>query len=298
MACRITTCRATRVPIILAAAAIADPGAAAPQGEVALAGSTSLAVNLSQAAAEPPPGAPDPGSWWAQVNLTLWLPGLDGTIGVRDVTADVSVSVIDVLEDADSVIGLAGSLLMGQGKLGGYVGGFWSRVGVDTTVPLGSAEITSDIGILDFGLSYEVGRWPMEWTARPGAEAARDLVLVAYAGGRYTNIKGNVELTGLPARNRDEGWVDPMIGARVEVPLSPHWSLGFRGDIGGFGAASDIAWTAIGVVSWDFLIKEHPSSLQFGYIAIGDDYATGGGADRFVWDTILRGFVLNFSLQF
>lgn len=264
--------------------------------ETARVTSSSLTVDLDQAAAEPRAGWPE-NDWWAQLDLSIWLPGISGTIGARGVTADVDVSFSDVLQDSDSVIGLAGAFLFGSGRLGGYVDGFWSKIGMDTTTPLGIAHAKTDMGILDFGVSYEVGRWPMGWTAEKD-KPARDLTLVAYGGARYTSVDIDIEPQVFASRSKGEGWVDPMIGARMELPLAQQWSIGFRGDIGGFGAASDLAWTAAGVVTWDFLMGTLPSSLQFGYIAVGDDYSNGSGTDRFVWDTILHGFVLNFQMSF
>lgn len=41
------------------------------------------------------------------------------------------------------------------------------------------------------------------------------------------------------------------------------------------------------------MIPKFPSSLQFGYIAVGDDYDTGNGTDRFLWDVVMHGPVLN-----
>ena len=39
-------------------------------------------------------------------------------------------------------------------------------------------------------------------------------------------------------------WADPLIGVRWEVPVLDRLSLDFRGDIGGFGASSDLVWGA------------------------------------------------------
>ncbi len=39
-----------------------------------------------------------------------------------------------------------------------------------------------------------------------------------------------------------EDWADPVIGARWTTPLAEKWTLLLRGDIGGFGAGSDLSW--------------------------------------------------------
>lgn len=248
-------------------------------------------------AAEAPARGPGAEGWWGEVDLSLWLPGISGTIGVRDVTANVNEPFGQILKDSDSVIGIAGAGYVGKGKLGGYVDGFWTRISTDASTPLGTADFIAELGIIDFGVSYEVGRWPMEWTADDG-RPARDLVLVGYTGGRYTSVDIEARFPAIASRRREEGWVDPMLGARLELPLLQEVSLAFRGDIGGFGAASDLAWTAIGAVQWDFHLGELPSSLALGYIAVGDDFTKGSGADRFEWDVILHGLVLNWGIKF
>lgn len=298
-------CHATRVLVVVAALTIAGPCARATAGDAPLATVATLSVDLLQTGGESeagPAGTPaarpaTPDEWWCNLDLTLWLPGLNGTIGVGPITADVDVSFLDVVDNASSVIGLAGAIRLGKGRFGGYLDGFWSRLGVDVTTPFGTASATTEMGIVDVGVSCEIGRWPMEWTATD-TEPARDMVLTARGGMRWTTLDQQMDFAVLPSVGGDKSWVDPMLGATVELPLAQHLSLGLRGDIGGFGAASDLAWTAMGVLSWDFRMGKLPSSLQCGYIAIGDDYSTGSGLKRFEWDTILHGMVLNFSMHF
>jgi hypothetical protein len=232
-----------------------------------------------------------------QINFALWAPGIDGTIGARGVTADVSATFLDILDDSNRLFGFGGSAVYRAEKFGAYLNGYWATIEVDETTPFGTATITNDIGLVGFGVLYEVGRWPMEHSAREG-HPARDLTLTLFGGARFTSVSIEFDFPVLPSVSRERNWIDPMIGAQVSVPLSPHWSIVAGGDIGGFGAASDFAWSAAAAVSWDFHIKRMPSSLQFGYLAVGDDYSKGSGADEFVWDTILHGLLINFQIRF
>ncbi|MDZ4831243.1 MAG: hypothetical protein SGJ09_13730 [Phycisphaerae bacterium] len=151
--------------------------------------------------------------------------------------------------------------------------------------------------MLEFGVSYDVLRLPVGWTAN-SKKPARDLAVQLRVGGRYTALDVDVSFPDIGNRSRSEGWVDPMIGARFLVPFSQDWSFVINGSIGGFGAASQLALPAGGTFSRDFTIGQFPSSLQFGYLAIGDDYTKGSGADRFVWDTVLQGPVIHWAIRF
>ncbi|MCI0675338.1 MAG: hypothetical protein L0Y42_06120 [Phycisphaerales bacterium] len=249
-------------------------------------------------AAEPALAAvADPDAWWFQPSLAIWAPSIDGTVGARGLTTDVSVSFTDILEDADSVIGISGTFEMGTGKWSGFVAGMYTKIGVDEPTPFGTAELDTELALLSFGIAYEVGRWPME-TASRADQPARDGKVDVYAGGRYTSVGIDFDFAVLPTIDHDKDWVDPIIGAALDLPFSPNWSVVLDGSVGGFGVSSDFVWAASGLLSWDFYIGSSPSSLQFGYLAVGDDYSSGSGTDQFVWDTILHGLVINWAIRF
>lgn len=241
-------------------------------------------------------GAGGEDQWAFAVNLAAWTPGISGDIGVRRLTMNVNASFLDILDNTDSIIGVSGMFRVSKGKIGAYFGGTYNKLGVDAG-RFDRLSVVSTIAILSFGLTYEIGRWPVESTASPD-EPARDIVLLLNAGGRYTGLDVEIDFPVASTRSRSDEWVDPMIGAEISVPLGRHFSIVGSGGIGGFGVASDLAWTASILFSWDFHLGKLPSSLQVGYLAIGDDYSKGSGRDRFEWDTIMHGLLLNWSLKF
>lgn len=270
-----------------------EPSSSTP----AAAPTTAEPVDLHSPADARPPHERPLDKWYIQPSISLWAPSINGTVGARGLSTSVDVSFIDILKESDSLLGLGGTLEFGKGKLGGYVNGFYAKIGVEKPTPLGDASIVNRLGIMGFGITYEIGRWPMEYTARSD-HPARNLMLNLYGGGRYTNVEIEYDFVVLPSRSRDKDWVDPMVGAKMVLPLAPSWSIVGYGEVGGFGAASDFAWTAGVLASWDFHLGRFPSSLQFGYLAVGDDYTSGSGDNRFVWDTILHGPILNFQMRF
>ncbi|HEU4809701.1 MAG TPA: hypothetical protein VFS69_03490 [Sphingomicrobium sp.] len=73
------------------------------------------------------------------------------------------------------------------------------------------------------------------------------------AGGRMNFLKLTLQLDG-PNREADgeikHNWLDPLIGARLGVPLDGRWSAGFYGDIGGIITGSDITWQAAPTINY------------------------------------------------
>src|SRR5919109_4654571 len=62
-------------------------------------------------AASLPPARADESAaerWQFAVTPYVWMAGLEGTVGVRGITAAVDANFIDILDDTDSVIGLQG----------------------------------------------------------------------------------------------------------------------------------------------------------------------------------------------
>jgi hypothetical protein len=95
---------------------------------------------------------------------------------------------------------------------------------------------------------------------------------------------------------RDERW-DPFIGGRVGWDASKRWSLGLRGDIGGFGIgdAAQFTWqlegtAAFRLASW--------SRLLAGYRVLSFDTVDGGGTERSGVDLLQQGFIVGVAFGF
>ncbi|KIC95714.1 hypothetical protein [Flavihumibacter solisilvae] len=92
-----------------------------------------------------------------------------------------------------------------------------------------------------------------------------------------------------------ETWVDPTIIARLTYPLEKKWNVLFRGNVGGFGIGSDFSWQIqlYGGYRFSPLFQ-----ISAGYRAIGLDYETGSGNDRFLYDMVSFGPVVRFGFNF
>lgn len=279
----------------------ADPSAVSP-------GSLSIRpIGLSRAVSQdahqpaaPEAGALDGGSnpWRASFNSWVWMLGVEGDIGVRGRTADVSADFGDILEVSDSVLAFSGRLEIGYGRLGVFVDGLYSKLGADDqSGPLGIAEIDVEfeMALIDFGLMYRIAEWePTGGGAANSMNASLDL----YAGGRYTNLEIELDPANLPTFDQSRDWLDPIVGAKVVLPFAERWHIMANGDVGGFGVESDFTWSATAVLGYSFSLFDHPASVFFGYRAIGQDYSDGDGNEEFTWDAVNHGPMLGFSFLF
>src|SRR5262249_23486137 len=74
--------------------------------------------------------------------------------------------------------------------------------------------------------------------------------LSLYAGARYNYMSADFHVRGARLQSirafGEIDWVDPVIGASGKVHVYKPISFYAKGDIGGFGAASDLAWQVQG----------------------------------------------------
>ena len=97
--------------------------------------------------------------------------------------------------------------------------------------------------------------------------------------------------SGARAVNRNEDWIDPVIGVRVLAPVSARWSVFAYGDVGGgFDSGSDLTYQLFVALRWQFAERFR---LQAGYRYVYQDY---GKAD-FKWDVVTSGPQMGLTFQ-
>lgn len=122
--------------------------------------------------------------------------------------------------------------------------------------------------------------------------------LDALGGVRFWHISNDVKLTGglgglsgSAGYSEGFGWADPLVGLRAFLPLTEKLSLQAQADIGGFGAGSDLTWSALATVNYVFSDR---LSASVGYKVLDIDYDHGGH----VYDTRFSGPVLGMTYRF
>lgn len=90
-------------------------------------------------------------------------------------------------------------------------------------------------------------------------------------------------------------WFDPMLIARIKSKAGEKFIYQFRGEIGGFGIGSDLAWQMQAVAGYQF---SELFSITGGYRIISLDYETGSGQDYFHYNIDTSGPTVRFGFQF
>jgi hypothetical protein len=213
----------------------------------------------------------------------LWFPGISGDATVKGTNVSTTKSFTQIVDDSDSLLGLFARIDAQYDRLGFYVDGGYTRIGMSTATRIGTTAFgTFDTGLADFALTFRALDLP--------SAAISGLV-----GGRYMYLGSKLSVP-LVSFTQDKQWVDPIIGAEGYVDLGPHFRIVLHGDVGGLG--NQLTWSGAGYIAYLFNIGAIQSSVFLGYKAISEDYSNGSGFNQFSWDNILHGPVIGVSFKF
>jgi len=262
--------------------------------------------------------------WEFEFVPSMWLPSVQGTVAAAGRTAQVDIGYMDLLDlvgDHFSSIEAGVHLEARHDRFAGFLDFTGMKVdtnesaslqkiesqdfpGLSTTQIDAKVHFKQDTVFFEFGAAYRLLELAMPKRERP-------FTLEALAGGRYmyywTSVSGeaSTKITGLPQGSQAESraasahttvdWVDPFIGGRFSVPLTNDIAFSFRGDIGGFGAGSDLAWSLVSGCKYDVPLHPFGADTWFaaGYKVLAFDYDTGNAQLDFQYrgPTVGLGFV-------
>jgi hypothetical protein len=231
----------------------------------------------------------DPPAWGVTVTPYLWATGVYGDVTVKGIPATLDASFIDVLDSTDSLIGLQGHLAVTRGRFGAFGDLTYLKLKVDDAGSTG-LDVEQRMWLVEFGLQYRV----LDTISAEGKGVGID----AYVGGRYSDLEVDLDTRGALSVKDSQSWVDPMIGLRGTFQLSEHVLVIVGGDVGGFGVGSDFAWSALGLLGYQWTGLGLDWAILAGYRALGQDYSTGSGRQRFQWDTVMRGPIVGLRIRF
>jgi opacity protein-like surface antigen len=235
--------------------------------------------------ATPSSELPAESGWTFAAAPYLWMAGIEGTIGQFGLPpVDVDASFIDVLENFD-----IGAMMVGEARYDRFGVAFdfqYVKVSAGADTPLGllsdKVEVTSETLTVLVAAEYRV----VETNT-----ASLDLM----AGGRLWSVDTDLDPQGGPADplffSDGDTWVDPIVGARGRVNLSPEFYLTGWGMIGGFGVASDLTWDVMGGAG--YAVSDRVSLIA-GYRALSVDYENDG----FQFDVVQHGPILGARISF
>jgi hypothetical protein len=242
--------------------------------------------------------------WQFELTPYLWLPTTSGTSTVDGTDTDIHAPFKDVLDNFD-VIGLMGRfeaykgdwLLVFDGMYMDIKGDF-VIVTQDPSLPPLNIQPETKLTILDFGAGYKI----YEDSLGKQQDTPRMPLIRLYAmtGVRYAYLKQELTIHTIPptvptVNGDSKNWVEPFIGARFDWQTSEKLTFLLRGDIGGFGVGSDLTWNALAGLDYR---PWKVASFKIGYRALGIDYETGSGDDRFGLDAIMYGPIIGVTFHF
>lgn len=203
---------------------------------------------------------------------------MSGTTGAGTLTGEVDMPASDVLANLQF------------GALADYRGEApkWAITADVVYMGLGATG-TGDGGRAT--AEVDMDEWLVEATASWRVSPAFEVV----GGARYASLKTAIELRrpqGTSVTSASADWVDPLLGARLALPLSEAFSFTFRGMIGGFGVGCDFTWDVDARARWH---ASKSVTLSVGYRYLDQDYEKDGG---FRWDVVSQGPLAGASLTF
>lgn len=228
-------------------------------------------------------------NWRFSIEPYLLAISIDGDTSIGRVTgADVEVDFSDILETLEAAFMINGSAYHKSGW-GVVVDYGFMKLGADTTGPKdGVIDATVRQGILEAFLAKQFPLKKGHWEIFTGIRWWDNDIDVAV---QSTLGAGSIN------PQVDEDWVDPVIGAKAQIPMSEKFDLVLRGDIGGFGIASDFTSNITAGFHYRFTDM---ISLDVLYKALWVDYETGtsGFPGYFSYKTVTHGPILGLLFEF
>lgn len=243
-------------------------------------------AGIAKAADIAPPPEMESG-WQFEVAPYGWVAGLKGSsaqFGLPE--QDFDVSIRQVLENLD--IALMGLVQVRNERFSAFSDLVYGKLSADIGTPKG-------ILVEKIAASVETLMWTVgaAYSIYYDPEVANfDLVV----GGRLWSLDTEAKLKGglFGGNSFDDGetWVDPLVGAKGRVSLSPDFFLTGWGLIGGFGITDDkLMWDLFGGVGYEIWTD---TALIAGYRAVSVDYEKGD----FSYDAVQRGPLLGIDFRF
>jgi hypothetical protein len=192
----------------------------------------------------------------------LWLPWVYGSIGANGNDARFYASPGDLLSHFR--FGLLGVVQPSYKRFLFPLDILWLRLGDDKSLPRTPngtvVNVKADVFVLTPKVGYRVIDTEM-------------IKIDALAGFRYWHLGQNVSFTtNSLSFSGSQNWVDPLVGGRITGILTPKFEVTIGGDVGGWGAGSQLDYQVFGTLGY----RIKPAlALQAGYRYLDLRYTNG-----------------------
>jgi hypothetical protein len=206
------------------------------------------------------------GGWSWNVAPYVWATGIDGTVGLGPVRAEVNQSFSDILSAVDLALMMR---VEGQGE-------HW---GMSTDLMYVNLDQTTD--------SVDATATSKQWQAEVDGLYLFNRRAAVVFGARWWRVDNAIDFDNATLLDEDghENWIDPVVGIVANTPIGAKWDFRFRTDVGGFGVGSDLSWQTELLFSWHATEK---LSVAMGYRELQVDF-DDEGSPSFVYDVAQRG---------
>jgi hypothetical protein len=246
------------------------------------------------ARAEAPDATAKP--WWRPTIEGPWRFTLAGYGWLPEAPAEIDLGPVDdtLPEDLGTIIdglqfGAMADLELRKGSFGAYFSPIVVFLSdsehIDGPIERHKVTLDEDVYLMDFGLSYEVGRWQL-WNQADWILPSPMVAIEVIAGGRALIDDIKVKLkpgartfdpeTIEAGRSVDAeiDFVAPVVGLRAFWDLTDRLNLRIGGDYGGFDVDHlEETYNAVGLVGWRFKPKPYLNiNVYAGYRFLHIDY--------------------------
>lgn len=202
--------------------------------------------------------------WSRQVTPYVWAAGFGGDVTpfTGAPTLSFKKGFSDVIEDVDGAFFLSGYARRDRLVIMGDLS--WSSSSKSGHVPPG---LPAEGKLTQRSLTLLAG-----WRAVQNEAFTLDLL----GGARAFSIKSSVTVAGgMMQASPGKDFVDPVLAARANIALAPHWSALVYADFGGFGVGSESTSQVLATINYEV---NDSLWLSFGYRQLTVDYRSGGTA--------------------
>lgn len=225
-----------------------------------------------------------PEGWEVLFTPYLWTSGLEGEVGSRGRSAEVDLSLSDIVKNLDGALMLP--IELRKGRWGLFSELILIKLSDQSGTPgplFGSVEVGADETLVQLLPFYRI---------IPQDPVALDVL----AGGRLWHISAELDFTpgvleGVIV-DATERWIDPIIGVRTIAEIGKRWRIHGYGDLGGFGISSDFTWQLLGTIGYQI---GGGTVLRFGYRHLDVDFENE--ENGFIFDTVTGGWILGVSIR-
>jgi len=225
--------------------------------------------------------------WTFLVEPYVMFINMNGTVGLRNLPdAEIDASTNDIFSNLK--MGFMLNLEASNDK--------WA-IGSDLLYMNLAKEIKSGIKINSGETTAKQLGWEISGlrSVNPWLELGLGVLVNSVNAGLDLNINRIGEDPTNISESRTKTWIDPMLITRVKSQSGEKFIYQFRGEIGGFGIGSDLAWQIHAYAGYQFSDLFH---ITGGYRIISLDYENGTGQDRFMYNVDTSGPVIRFGFNF